>query len=83
MSENVARTEARRENASSESQKICEEGEGPMDTFGWDQMADWWDQKLGDDGDLWHRTLIDPPVLRLAGEVRGLSVLDLAVATDI
>ncbi len=49
-----------------------------MDTFGWDQMAGWWDQKLGDGGDLWHRTLIDPPVLRLAGEVRGLSVLDLA-----
>jgi ubiquinone/menaquinone biosynthesis C-methylase UbiE len=41
-------------------------------------MADWWDQKLGDEGDLWHRTLIDPPLLRLVGEVSGRHVLDLA-----
>jgi ubiquinone/menaquinone biosynthesis C-methylase UbiE len=49
-----------------------------MNTFGWDQMAHWWDEKHGDEGDLWHRALIDPPLLRLAGEVRGLQVLDLA-----
>ncbi len=45
---------------------------------GWEQMTDWWDEKLGDEGDLWHRTLIDPPLLRLVGEVRGARVLDLA-----
>ena len=45
---------------------------------GWQQMTDWWDEKLGDEGDLWHRALIDPPLLRLAGEVKGLRVLDLA-----
>lgn len=45
---------------------------------GWEQMTDWWDEKLGDEGDLWHRALIDPPLLRLAGEVKGLRVLDLA-----
>jgi ubiquinone/menaquinone biosynthesis C-methylase UbiE len=49
-----------------------------MDTFGWDKMAYWWDEKQGDEGDLWHRALIDPPLLRLAGDVRGLQVLDLA-----
>ena len=49
-----------------------------MSTFGWDQMADWWDEKHGDEGDLWHRALIDPPLLRMAGDVRGLHVLDLA-----
>lgn len=49
-----------------------------MGAFGWDQMAEWWDQKLGDEGDLWHRTLIDPPLLRLVGAVAGLRVLDLA-----
>ena len=48
-----------------------------MNTYGWDQMAHWWDEKQGDEGDLWHRALIDPPLLRLAGEVRGLHVLDL------
>jgi ubiquinone/menaquinone biosynthesis C-methylase UbiE len=41
-------------------------------------MADWWDEKLGDEGDLWHRTLIDPPLLQLVGEVEGLRLLDLA-----
>lgn len=49
-----------------------------MNTFGWDQMADWWDQQIGEQGDLWHRALIDPPLLRLAGDVNGLCVLDLA-----
>ncbi len=49
-----------------------------MNTFGWDQMADWWDEKQGDEGDLWHRALIDPPLLLLAGEVSGMHVLDLA-----
>ncbi|HEY7122838.1 MAG TPA: class I SAM-dependent methyltransferase [Ktedonobacterales bacterium] len=45
---------------------------------GWEEMATWWDEKLGDEGDLWHRALIDPPLLRLAGEVAGQRVLDLA-----
>jgi ubiquinone/menaquinone biosynthesis C-methylase UbiE len=49
-----------------------------MDVTGWEQMADWWDEKLGDDGDLWHRTLIDPPVFQLVGDVAGQRVLDLA-----
>ncbi len=49
-----------------------------MSTTGWEQMTGWWDEKLGDEGDLWHRTLIDPPLLRFAGEVAGLRVLDLA-----
>ncbi len=35
-----------------------------MSTFGWDQMTDWWDENIGDEGDLWHRALIDPPLLR-------------------
>lgn len=49
-----------------------------MITSGWANMADWWNEKLGDEGDLWHRTLIDPPLIRLVGEVSGLHVLDLA-----
>src|SRR5437667_5109865 len=49
-----------------------------MNASGWDQMAYWWDEKQGDEGDLWHRALIDPPLIRLAGEVHGLQVLDLA-----
>lgn len=49
-----------------------------LDVTGWEQMADWWDTKLGDDGDLWHRALIDPPVFTLVGAVAGLRVLDLA-----
>lgn len=44
----------------------------------WDQVAEWWDAKQGDSGDLWHRSLIDPGLLRVVGDVRGLRVLDLA-----
>ncbi|MGH2517634.1 MAG: class I SAM-dependent methyltransferase, partial [Ktedonobacterales bacterium] len=49
-----------------------------MAPAGWDEMAEWWDTHLGDEGDLWHRALIDPPLLRLAGDVSGLRVLDVA-----
>lgn len=49
-----------------------------MSVSGWEQMAEWWDDRFGDEGDLWHRALIDPPVLKLAGVVDGLRVLDLA-----
>jgi ubiquinone/menaquinone biosynthesis C-methylase UbiE len=44
----------------------------------WDTMATWLDQKHQDDGDLWHRALIDPSVFRLLGSVRGRRVLELA-----
>ncbi len=44
----------------------------------WDSMAVWLDDKHQDEGDLWHRALIDPPVLRLLGDVAGRRVLDLA-----
>jgi 2-polyprenyl-3-methyl-5-hydroxy-6-metoxy-1,4-benzoquinol methylase len=43
----------------------------------WDEHADWYDQKQGDTGDLWHRSLIDPPLLRLIGDVSGKDVMDL------
>jgi ubiquinone/menaquinone biosynthesis C-methylase UbiE len=49
-----------------------------MADSGWEQLAAWWDHQLGDDGDLWHRTLIDPPVFQLVGAVTGQRVLDLA-----
>ncbi len=49
-----------------------------MGVTGWEQMAEWWDNKLGDDGDLWHRTLIDPPLFKLVGAIAGQRVLDLA-----
>ena len=45
---------------------------------GWEAMADWYDAKQGDQGDTWHRTLIDPALLEVVGDVDGLRVLDLA-----
>jgi SAM-dependent methyltransferase len=43
----------------------------------WEELADWYDAKQGDVGDLWHRTLIDPVLLARIGEVAGHDVLDL------
>ncbi len=43
----------------------------------WNEMAAWYDEKQGDEGDLWHRTLIDPVLLQVLGSVAGLKVLDL------
>lgn len=44
----------------------------------WDTMAVWLDEKHKDEGDLWHRALIDPPLLRLLGAVAGQRVLEIA-----
>jgi ubiquinone/menaquinone biosynthesis C-methylase UbiE len=49
-----------------------------MDVKAWDGMAAWYDAKQGDEGDLWHRTLIDPALLRVVGAVHGRRLLDLA-----
>jgi SAM-dependent methyltransferase len=49
-----------------------------MSSKEWEALAEWWDDRFGDDGDLWHRTLIDPALLSLIGKVAGLHVLDLA-----
>jgi len=49
-----------------------------LTTTVWDDIAGWYDEKQGDEGDLWHRSLIDPPLLRLVGSVTGLRVLEVA-----
>ncbi|MSQ21696.1 MAG: methyltransferase domain-containing protein [Dehalococcoidia bacterium] len=43
----------------------------------WDSLADWFDKKQGDEGDLWHRALINPTVLRVLEAVDGQRVEDL------
>jgi len=48
-----------------------------MTASSWESLAAWYDEKQGDTGDLWHRTLIDPALLRVLGRVRGLRILDL------
>jgi len=45
---------------------------------GWDRIAAWRDERTGETGDLWHRALIDPGLLAVVGEVRGLRVLEIA-----
>jgi 2-polyprenyl-3-methyl-5-hydroxy-6-metoxy-1,4-benzoquinol methylase len=49
----------------------------------WDKLAVWMDEKQGDDGDLWHRALIDPTMLRVIGPVTGLDVLDLGCGNGV
>jgi ubiquinone/menaquinone biosynthesis C-methylase UbiE len=43
----------------------------------WEELADWYDRKQGDSGDLWHRALIDPTLLKVVGKCRGKEVMDL------
>jgi len=43
----------------------------------WEELADWYDRKQGDSGDFWHRTIIDPTVLRVLGDCKHKRVLDL------
>ncbi len=51
---------------------------GDQTTVNWEEMAAWWDERQGGEGDLWHRTLIDPTLFRVLGSVEGHCVLDLA-----
>ena len=46
-------------------------------TKDWEKLADWYDRKQGEQGDRWHRTLIDPALLKVMGKCRGKEVLDL------
>jgi ubiquinone/menaquinone biosynthesis C-methylase UbiE len=43
----------------------------------WEDLSDWYDKKQGEDGDLWHRALIDPVLLRLIGDPGDKDILDL------
>lgn len=43
----------------------------------WDDLSDWYDDKQGESGDLWHRALIDPMLLKLIGDCRDKEILDL------
>lgn len=49
-----------------------------MGTVDWRDVADIYDENQGDKGDFWHRTVLDPPLFTLVGDVSGLRVLDLA-----
>ena len=42
----------------------------------WASLADWFDDNQGDAGDLWHRTLIFPGILKVIGNVKGRDILD-------
>lgn len=49
-----------------------------MTTSDWRELAPWYAEKQGEEGDFWHRTLLDPPLFALLGGVAGQHVLDLA-----
>ena len=44
---------------------------------GWDELSDWYDKKQGEEGDLWHRAIIDPSMMKMVGDCRGKEILDL------
>ncbi len=47
-----------------------------MERREWSTLADWFDRNQGDEGDLWHRTLIFPGILKVIGKVTGRTLLD-------
>ena len=44
---------------------------------GWDQVAKWYDQLVGDEGSDYHKNIIVPAILERLGELGGARVLDL------
>ncbi len=49
----------------------------------WDALADDYDKRHGDEGNDWHRLLVEPATLGLLGDVRGKRVLDLGCGTGV
>jgi ubiquinone/menaquinone biosynthesis C-methylase UbiE len=47
-----------------------------MERREWHEVADWFDEDRGDTGDLWHRTIIFPGILKAIGDAAGIDVLD-------
>jgi 2-polyprenyl-3-methyl-5-hydroxy-6-metoxy-1,4-benzoquinol methylase len=43
----------------------------------WNANAAFWSSKMGE-GNLWHRELLEPTILDLLGDVRGLTIIDAA-----
>lgn len=44
----------------------------------WDRIAGWWDEKIGPEGNSFHRTLIEPITLEMLGLRTGEDVLEIA-----
>jgi len=44
----------------------------------WDGVAEDYHKTVGDTGDLYHRTYVNPVIFEILGDVKGLSILDLA-----
>jgi ubiquinone/menaquinone biosynthesis C-methylase UbiE len=42
----------------------------------WAELAGWYDEKQGDEGDVWHRTFLDPALFAFIGDVSSRRVLD-------
>lgn len=49
----------------------------------WDRKAGFWDQMMGEEGNLFHRTLVGPATERLLSLVPGQRVLDAACGTGV
>lgn len=49
----------------------------------WDALADDYDKRHGDEGNNWHRLVIEPVTLALLGDVEGKRVLDLGCGTGV
>ncbi|MCI4363753.1 MAG: class I SAM-dependent methyltransferase [Thermoplasmata archaeon] len=59
--------------------ECTERGAARTETTEWETLAEYYDGKQGETGDLWHRALIDPGLFDLLGELpTGCRVLDLA-----
>src|SRR5690606_24317123 len=44
----------------------------------WGDVAEWYDELVGEEGSEYHRKVVFPGVLRLLGDVKGRRVLDVA-----
>jgi len=47
----------------------------------WEMLSGYWHQRMGRDGDWYYRTVLQPSLLALLGDIQGLKVLDAGCST--
>jgi ubiquinone/menaquinone biosynthesis C-methylase UbiE len=62
--------------------KDCEENVLQIsDKERWEMLSEYWHQRMGRDGDWYYRTVLQPSLISLLGNIHGLNILDAGCST--
>lgn len=47
----------------------------------WNLLSDYWDRRMGDEGDWYYKNIVHPAIFKLIGKLKGLKILDVGCGT--